>query len=84
MAGLSVFFRGLHYTSRSVYKLNNYTKTFVVLVIRTALQALELVSRPIAGGRERGAPRPAAAPSPVTSACRREEAVGLFADRTRA
>src|SRR5262245_42164824 len=27
----------------------------------------ELVSKPIAGGRERGAPRPAAGPSPVTA-----------------
>jgi hypothetical protein len=45
---------------------------------------LELVAKPIAGGRERGAPRRAAGPSPVTGVFRPEDAVGLFADRPRA
>jgi len=51
---------------------------------RSAPNSLELVSKPIAGDRERGAPLRAAGPSLVTSAFRHEDEVGLFAGRTRA
>jgi hypothetical protein len=52
--------------------------------IQRPISDLKWFQNRIAGDRERGAPLGAAAPSPVASAFRREDQVGLFAGRTRA